>query len=67
MSVSPITNNYENRIDVAYFFISVIDISQNEKKRTVQKRGVHSKMNKFLITKKGCDNDRENVSNGAYG
>ena len=69
ISVSPITNNYENRIDVAYYFISVINISQNEKKRAVQKRGgVHSKMNKFLINKKGCnDNDRENVSNGAYG
>ena len=68
ISVSPITNNYENRIEVAYYFISVINISQNEKKRAVQKRGgVHSKMNKFLINKKGCDNDRENVSNGAYG
>ena len=48
ISVSPITNNYENRMDVSYFFISVVDLNQNEKKRAIQKSRYHSKMNKFI-------------------
>ena len=48
ISVSPITNNYENRMDVSYFFISVVDLNQNEKKRAMQKSRYHSKMNKFI-------------------